>query len=288
MHERLSVFRQYNKLQNRHLYREGDRMLTNHTRISDLAAENFGFAAPVDTDPAQSYLKNGFMVRRQKTRCGTYHTILTGEADGWTTEKRRGLIATTAALLHDTAQNRSPRQILVCGIGNPSLCADALGPVICSRLPAVLFGDDTDLPRVHVIVPGVPAQTGIRTKDLVCAAAQLCHADLLIAADALCAKSRERLGSVIQISGDAITPGSGTVEDTDIENELSSRTMPCPVCTIGVPTVIRASVFCENVPQTDDLLVTSGSIDHIVNRFAEVLAASIVRFVMDIRAGDVK
>ena len=247
-------------------------MFSRHPTASALAAEHFGFAHPVDTSPAAETTVHGLPMRRQHTDCGTYGTLTTGHPASWSLADRRMRIAAIAAVLHDIAPERVGCT-LVCGIGSRALTADALGPMVCERLPTF---SDADGARLCVCVPGVGARTGIPTVPLCKAAAELCHAQRIIAVDALSAQSSDTLERVVQLSGDAITPGSGTGVYAE---EISSRTMPCPVCTIGVPTVIRASALCGSV-SADELFVTASDVDTAVSRYAEILAGAIARFVL--------
>ena len=80
---------------------------------------------------------------------------------------------------------------------------------------------------------------------------------------------------MIQLSGDAITPGGGSGIHAE---EISARTMPCPVCTIGVPTVIRASALCGSDVTANELFVTDSAIDSLVERSAQGIAGGIARY----------
>lgn len=244
-------------------------MFLRHPTASALAAEQFGFSAPVDTAPAAESHVHGFPCRRQRTAYGTYATVSVGDSTLWRTADMRAAVGLVAEMLYQTASEKAGRT-LVCGIGNRSLAADALGASVCDRLTAALCPD-----RLCVFSPGVGAKTGFQTVSMVRAAAEVCHANQIIAVDALTAKSRETLGRVIQFSGDAITPGSGTGIHAE---EISRRTMPCPVCTIGVPTVIRASVLCGAVDGKEELYVTDCAVDTIVERYAQVIAGGITRY----------
>ena len=247
-------------------------MLQRHPTPSSLAMEHFGFSAPVDTDPATETDFHGLPCRSQHTPFGTYTTIRTGDCTAWTEPVRHAVTTGIAAMLCRIAPERDGCT-LVCGIGNRALTADALGPLVCDSLSSALSPD-----RLCILSPDVTAKTGISTVSLIRAAAGICHAKRIIAVDALSAKSRETLGRVIQFSGDAITPGSGAGVGTE---EISRRTMPCPVCTIGVPTVIRASVLCGTLSEKDALLVTDSGVDQIVKRYAQAIAGGILRYILE-------
>lgn len=233
-------------------------------RTSDLADENFGFAAPAEGTKVSRRASWGFPVAVSETPSGSYRTIISGriwESDSMT---RRSLVRAAAECISEYAGHR--RRCLVCGIGNPDIPADALGTLVCSRVAA---GHDSPSP-IFTVCPMTQSRTGIDTAVFIRAIADAVHPDLIIACDALCAKSRERLQTVIQISDCGITPGSAL---SRTKGEISSATMPCPVVTVGVPTVISTASMD---PGTDEpLLVTRAESDIITDCYASVIAGSI-------------
>ena len=97
--------------------------------------------------------------------------------------------------------------------------------------------------QISSIVPGVMAQTGMETGEIVEGIVKKIHPDALVVIDALAAKSSERLNRTIQISNTGIAPGSGVGNH---RNEITEKTMGIPVIAIGVPTVISIpSLACD-------------------------------------------
>jgi spore protease len=123
---------------------------------------------------------------------------------------------------------------------------------------------------MYVICPMTEAKTGIDTAVYIRAIAEAVHPEVIIAADALCAKSRERLQTVIQISDCGITPGSAL---SRTKGEISSSTMPCPVVTIGVPTVISTESMDGDAGEP--LLVTRAESDLITDCYSSIIAGGI-------------
>ena len=85
------------------------------------------------------------------------------------------------------------------------------------------------------IAPGVMAHTGMETADLLLALVQEFQPDLVIAIDALCAQSDEKICRVIQMNNVGIYPGSGIGNH---RKNISEATMGVPVLAIGVPTAV--------------------------------------------------
>lgn len=138
--------------------------------------------------------------------------------------------------------------VLVIGIGNEELTADAIGPKTVKELlitrhlkseePKMFFS----LPycSVSAISPGVLGQTGIETAVIIKGIVEQTKPDVVIAIDALAARAEKRLANTVQITTCGITPGAG------IENsrcEISQKSIGVPVISIGIPTVIGSSVL---------------------------------------------
>ena len=138
--------------------------------------------------------------------------------------------------------------ILLAGLGNRAVTADALGPrcVDAATVTRHIISQDPALfkrlgsAELAALAPGVVGQTGIETAEFVKGACQGVGAALVIAIDALAARSTERLGTTVQICDTGISPGSGI---GNRRAEISSATLGAPVIAIGVPTVVSAATL---------------------------------------------
>ena len=97
---------------------------------------------------------------------------------------------------------------------------------------------------ICAIMPGVAAQTGIETLDLVKSAAGEANPDLLIVADALAARKAERLGCTVQLTDTGISPGSGV---GNCRGAINKETTGVPTIAVGVPTVIDSGTLIKDV-----------------------------------------
>ena len=234
------------------------------------------FAAPENTDRESEYTLSGWPVRRSPDTGERYHTLIAGDITLLPPAARLRLTEALSSLLADYLCGASC--VLVCGLGNREITADRLGYAVCSRLS--LCGPLPNGRTLYSFQPGVTASTGIPTDRLVHMAAECIHADRILAVDALCARSARRLNTVVQLSDTGITPGSGTAQpspDPEAEPyppEISTRTMPCPVVTAGVPTVIRTTLPDGGSTR---YLVTAGSTDRAVDCWGSVLSSAILR-----------
>lgn len=136
--------------------------------------------------------------------------------------------------------------VLVIGLGNDRSTPDSLGPkvidgILVTRYLYVL-GEKTDdgIRNVSGISPGVMADTGIETVDIISSIVEKIKPDIVIAVDALAASSISRINKSIQITDSGIHPGSGV---GNMRKEISFDTLGIPVIAIGVPTVVSSSII---------------------------------------------
>lgn len=131
------------------------------------------------------------------------------------------------------------KKLLFIGLGNGEVTPDALGPLVIKNLFVTrhLTGwkEIEGCPAVAALAPGVMAQTGMETGEIVEGIVKKIKPDALVVIDALAAKSSERLNRTIQLSNTGIAPGSGVGNH---RNEITEKTMGVPVIAVGVPTVI--------------------------------------------------
>lgn len=188
--------------------------------------------------------------------------------------------------------------ILVAGLGNRFITADALGPLTVDRLTVTrhMMGcggifDSMGCARLCAVMPGVLGQTGIEAVAVIRGAAEAAKPDAVIAVDALAARSVARLATTVQISDTGLCPGSG------IGNRrvaINSETVGCPVISVGVPTVVDSATLVwdaleqagvesgdvspalrEVLENSRGFFVSPGESDVIVREVAGLVASSI-------------
>lgn len=128
--------------------------------------------------------------------------------------------------------------ILVAGLGNQSVTPDSLGPRTVNNLS--VSQNETGL---KAIAPGVMAQTGMETARILSGLIREIKPDLVIAIDALAARSIRRLGTTIQLTDTGIHPGSGVGNH---RHSLTKETLGIPVLAVGVPTVVGAAAIVHD------------------------------------------
>ena len=142
-------------------------------------------------------------------------------------------------------------RVLVVGLGNAHMTPDAIGPGTVRRMTVTrhlkahdeaLFGA-LGCCELSALAPGVMGQTGMESGELVKLAAKLTEAQLVVAVDALAARSCARLTSTIQLSDRGIAPGAGIGNH---RMAINRETVGCPVLGLGVPTVVDSSTLVRD------------------------------------------
>ena len=147
---------------------------------------------------------------------------------------------------------KKEKSVLVVGLGNAAITADALGPQVVDNLLMTrhiikeygLRGIKHEkMHRISGIAPGVMAQTGMETAEIVQGIVSETKPDVVVAIDALAARSVRRLSRTIQITDTGIHPGSGVGNH---RNGLTEENLQVKVIGIGVPTVVDAATIVHD------------------------------------------
>lgn len=178
--------------------------------------------------------------------------------------------------------------VLVVGLGNEALTADALGPRTASMVLATRhiqgeFARSVGLNNLRstaVLYPNVLGNTGMESEEIVAGVCHQLHPCAVIAVDALAARSVSRLGRTVQLSDAGIAPGSGVGNN---RRALNRDTLGIPVIGLGVPTMVDAERLaeeltgssCHNATEGTPMMVTPREIDLLIARAARLLAMSI-------------
>ncbi|GFI16135.1 germination protease [Lachnospiraceae bacterium] len=142
--------------------------------------------------------------------------------------------------------------ILVVGLGNRDVTADALGPNVVDNLTITRhmvkeYGKAAyNRKRVHMVsglIPGVMAKTGMESQEIIKGVVEKTKPDVVVVVDALAARSTKRLNRTIQITNTGIHPGSGVGNH---RNAITQEALGVPVIAIGVPTVVDAATIVSD------------------------------------------
>ena len=142
--------------------------------------------------------------------------------------------------------------VLVVGLGNRNITPDALGPMAIEHVRITrhiireygeqALGED-QVPMISALVPGVMAQTGMDTMEILQGVIAQTSPDVILIIDALAARSTKRLSCTIQLTDTGINPGSGV---GNYRCGLNEESLHIPVIGIGIPTVIDAGTIVHD------------------------------------------
>lgn len=141
--------------------------------------------------------------------------------------------------------------VLVCGLGNRRFAADAVGVIAAEKTLITRHLKKSDREvfdkagffDVCAVMPGVLAQTGIETRELILGAVREARPDVIIVVDSLAARKTERLGRAVQLTDTGISPGSGVGNH---RAAINIGTTGVPTLAIGVPMVIDAETLVSD------------------------------------------
>lgn len=165
-----------------------------------------------------------------------------------------------------------PESVLVAGIGNRNITSDSIGPKVIDSLDItrhmkLYFPKEHDgISYVSAIAPGVMAQTGMETGDIIKGVVEKLSPKLLLVIDALASRSMDRINATFQLTDTGISPGSGLGNQRHV---LNRESIGVPVLAIGVPTVVDATTIAvesiekaiHGMDETKELKEMVGNLD---------------------------
>lgn len=228
---------------------------------------------------------------------GAYITIEAVDMMEEDEDYHREVSAQLAKVITDMiGKGQEELSVLVVGLGNREVTPDALGPYVVDNMMITrhiirefgkyAFGNQ-NTGMISGIVPGVMAQTGMESKEIISGVIKETNPDLVIVVDALAARSVKRLNRTIQITNTGINPGSGVGNHRHAINEES---VGVPVIAIGIPTVVDAATIVADTmneligtenhelarehlsPHLNAMFVTPKDIDEAVKRLSYTIS----------------
>ena len=185
---------------------------------------------------------------------GRYVTLDCGDITALDGRESDRVKCALAVEIRDMAERMCARRVgqsfslLVVGLGNAEITPDAIGPQAVRHLSVTRHLRRADralfstmgLCEISALAPGVLGQTGLEAAEVVKGAAAASHPDLVIAIDALAARSLSRLAGTVQLSDAGICPGSGV---GNRRWALNKESIGVPVMALGVPTVVDSATL---------------------------------------------
>lgn len=195
----------------------------------------------------------------------------------------RGVRCLSRELRRLLPQLKEGEAVLVAGLGNRRLACDAVGPAAVENLLVTRHLLAAPPFRLHRFTPvaalstGVVGQTGIETRELIAGVAAKIKPAAVIVVDALCARSRHRLCSTIQLSDAGLIPGSGVGNH---RAAIDSSVLGVPVLAVGIPTVIAGDALARELtgqpaPPAEPLFLTPRDVSARVSELGRLVGYGI-------------
>mgnify|MGYP000006730500 FL=1 len=158
--------------------------------------------------------------------------------------------------------------MLVLGVGNRRVTADALGPRTVQKIFVTMGAGRPPVKGIRpvaAVAPGVSASTGLSLQQLAGALVREVRPTALICVDSLCSSEPQRLGRTLQFSDTGLCPAQ-----PGSSKHLDAARLGLPVIAAGIPTLMMAQ-------EGKDLVVTPRELDSVIAHGAALLGAAINR-----------
>lgn len=192
-------------------------------------------------------------------RIGNYITIEFKDAtDYLNCEKLKEIVQKELIKILEKNNIKDSDSCMIIGLGNRDSTPDSLGPLTLDNIVVTnhlfTYGSVEDgFRKTYAFEPGVMAETGLETSDLLTNIIKGIKPNFIIVIDALASGSIDRLNKTIQITDTGINPGSGVGNN---RKEISKDITGIPVIAIGIPTVV------------DAVTIVSDTINYIYKNYA--------------------
>ena len=181
-------------------------------------------------------------------------------------ERDAAVIETCAAELRALLPPEGP--VLVLGVGNRRVTADALGPRTVQKIFVTMGAGCPPVKGIRpvaAVAPGVSASTGLSLQQLAGAMVEAVRPAALICVDSLCSAEGARLGRSVQFSDTGLYPAQA-----DHAKHLDAAALGVPVIAAGIPTLMDSD-------EGADLVVTPRALDSVIAHGSALLAGAINR-----------
>lgn len=180
---------------------------------------------------------------------GIYITIEFNDVTDYTNREKVGkILEKEIKKVLKLKKIKNDDSVLIIGLGNINSTPDALGPktinnLVITRHLHLLNMLDDGFRVVSSVTPGVMANTGMETSEVISEIIKLIKPKFVIVIDSLASSSINRLNKTIQITDTGIHPGSGIGNN---RKEISEKIFNIPIIAIGIPTVVDSSVLVND------------------------------------------
>lgn len=217
-------------------------------QIKGVSLEEYDVCEDVHVTKVEIRTKNA--AQNMGKAVGTYITLESPTLQEADDEYHREISKELATIIKSVLPGiEEEKSVLIVGLGNRDVTADALGPstvdnLFITRHILKEYGKKAykaeKMHQISSLVPGVMAKTGMETAEIIKGVIKETKPDFIIVIDALAARSTKRLNRTVQITDTGIHPGSGVGNH---RNALTKESLGVPVVAIGIPMVVDAATI---------------------------------------------
>lgn len=177
---------------------------------------------------------------------GNYITITFEDITDFESREKVGRVLEKVLIqILDKNEIKENDECMIIGLGNIKSTPDSLGVKVVSDILITKhlfkYGNVKEgIRKVSSFTPGVMANTGLESSNIIKAIINEEKPKFVIVIDALASLSIDRINKTIQITDTGIHPGSGIGNN---RKEISKKTIGIPVIAIGVPTVVTSTTI---------------------------------------------
>lgn len=177
---------------------------------------------------------------------GNYVTISFEDITNYESREKVGkILEKVLKEIIDKNNIKEDDECLIIGLGNIKSTPDSLGVKVIDDILITKhlfkYGNvKKGIRKVSSFTPGVMANTGLESSNIIKAIINEEKPKFIIIIDALASLSIDRINKTIQITDTGIHPGSGIGNN---RKEISQKTIGIPVIAIGIPTVVSSTTI---------------------------------------------
>ena len=177
---------------------------------------------------------------------GNYVTISFEDITNYESREKVGkILEKVLKEIIDKNNIKEDDECLIIGLGNIKSTPDSLGVKVIDDILITKhlfkYGNvKKGIRKVSSFTPGVMANTGLESSNIIKAIINEEKPKFIIVIDALASLSIDRINKTIQITDTGIHPGSGIGNN---RKEISQKTIGIPVIAIGIPTVVSSTTI---------------------------------------------
>ena len=165
------------------------------------------------------------------------------------------------------------KPLCVCGMGNPAMPSDSLGPETARRFQPHMydiFTERSNFEKIAVVCPGTSALTNLATETVISGVASAMGAACVVAVDSSTTKDAQRLCAAIHLTDSGIESHGKTAR-------LCQATVGVPVIAVVVPTAISVATLSDDGAGEKGLLLAPVQVAEAISIASFLIACAIAQ-----------